>query len=350
MTLVEHDFEAVLHTTEDNETLGRVPIDVDWEPAVESTRLLGLRLESIEVPDLGRDAKVTPIWHAALGKPHVEAFEISIASRKAGEVRKRFPAAYCSSAVLNASKTLATEGKIRDGSEFEFYVTAFRKRPGRGEPRKLFNVKEVAPGIHIREEDVLPFSSRSVRRHPGNPSDLSVFIPEQVLEEAEELTRNSPTKETGGILIGHILRDPASRELYLAVTEQLPAEYTESSSTRVTFTSDTWARVNAALNLRKKNEIILGFWHSHLPVEWCKKCPPERRENCHWARGFFSADDRALHRAVFPRAYSVALVETFTDSGVKHDLFGWVDGQIGPVGFFETPARQEMSSTGGNPS
>ena len=109
----------------------------------------------------------------------------------------------------------------------------------------------MAPGIHIREEDVLPFSSRSVHRHPENPSDFSVYIPEQVLEEAEELTRNSPTKETGGILIGHILRDPASRELYLAVTEQLPAEYTESSSTRVTFTSDTWARVNAALNLRK---------------------------------------------------------------------------------------------------
>ena len=52
------------------------------------------------------------------------------------------------------------------------------------------------------------------------------------------------------------------------------------------------------------------------------------------ASGFFSAQDRALHRAVFPRAYAVALVvNQIAEQEQTFSLFGWRQGLIQARGF-----------------
>ena len=342
MITVKHKFEAVLYTDKDNRTIGRIPLELDFEPAVESARLAGIRQEVLGLDELSSNATLAPIWHSTLGRPHIEGFEVRIESPLGHTTAHRIPLSYCADAVLGASRALEAEGKIREGTEFNFYVTAYGK-PESGEKGSALSlsVKEVTPDIRISEAEMPTIACSGEPEGCDRQSDMPVFIPERVLREAETLTRKSPTKETGGILIGHIHRDSASRELYLLVTEQLAAEYTESTSTQLTFTADTWAAVQAAISLRKDSEIILGFWHSHIPIEWCKRCPPERRKECHWVKGFFSADDRALHRAVFPRAYSIALVETFSEEGVKHDLFGWREGLIKARDFLALPAEQQ---------
>ena len=54
--------------------------------------------------------------------------------------------------------------------------------------------------------------------------------------------------------------------------------------------------------------------------------------------GFLSADDRALHRAVFPRAYSLALVVTDAGRGdPTFALFGWREGVLERRGFGAVP-------------
>ena len=82
--------------------------------------------------------------------------------------------------------------------------------------------------------------------------------------------------------------------------------------------------------------------------EWCKECPEEKRKNCSILRDFFSRDDQALHRTVFPRAYSVALVANdVPDGDLCFSLYGWKQGLITPRGFYigkGAELRQELSA------
>ena len=85
---------------------------------------------------------------------------------------------------------------------------------------------------------------------------------------------------------------------------------------------------------------MVGWWHSHPVLEWCKDCAPEKRAQCALAQGFLSEDDRLLHRTVFPRAYSVALVVNDLESGPTFSLFGWSRGLIAAREF---PSRTEVA-------
>ena len=87
---------------------------------------------------------------------------------------------------------------------------------------------------------------------------------------------------------------------------------------------------------------MLGWWHSHPVREWCKDCTRERQQTCALAAGFLSAHDRALHRHVFPRAYSLALVvNDVACGGPTFSLFGWRDGLLEPRGFLLVGTARE---------
>jgi proteasome lid subunit RPN8/RPN11 len=173
-------------------------------------------------------------------------------------------------------------------------------------------------------------------------AELPVLLPARVLEEAADLARTEEGIETGGLLIGHLHHDQGMAELLVEVTAQLPARHTCGDATKLTFTAQTWTEARATLALRGKDEIMLGWWHSHPVRHWCRNCPLDRQRDCALARGFLSADDRALHRAIFPSAYSVALLASdvaFDD--VSFSLFGWRQGRIERRGFHR---RQEAAS------
>jgi hypothetical protein len=124
------------------------------------------------------------------------------------------------------------------------------------------------------------------------------------------------------------------------VTAQIPAQHVKQELTRLTFTPATWTAVDAALALRGNREIQLGWWHSHPASHWCDECPPEVRQRCPKAGSpagdFFSTHDAALHRAVFPRAYSIALVLSDGCGNAGNPswrLYGWRCGTIAARGF-----------------
>jgi proteasome lid subunit RPN8/RPN11 len=173
---------------------------------------------------------------------------------------------------------------------------------------------------------------------------MPVLIPGALLEEIAERTRAAGENEIGGILLGNLLRDPASFELAVEITAQIPARSAEGSRSRLRFTAETWDDVTRAIELRRSDETWLGTYHSHPARAWCADCPPERRPGCPMQRGFFSDHDRLLHR-VFPRAYSIALVATDAEDGVRHSLFGWRNGLIEPRGFHLSGPRPHMSLT-----
>jgi len=102
---------------------------------------------------------------------------------------------------------------------------------------------------------------------------------------------------------------------------------------KLTFTSDTWTDVRAAVALRNAGELLVGWWHSHPAHAWCKACPLERQRVCQLSTGFLSTEDRALHRAMFVAAFTQALVVTQSAAGLETKLFGWRRGALQPRGF-----------------
>ena len=67
---------------------------------------------------------------------------------------------------------------------------------------------------------------------------------------------------------------------------------------------------------------------------------------CRLRSGFFSEHDRALHGAVFPRAYSVALVANVLEPGEEtFSLFGWRNGRIEERGL-HVIAAPEVTAAG----
>jgi proteasome lid subunit RPN8/RPN11 len=169
-----------------------------------------------------------------------------------------------------------------------------------------------------------------------------------VLCEIGDLAREAGESEMGGLLVGHVRRDVRDDDLFIEVTAQLPARCTGASATRLTFTSDTWAALGDALTQRHFGEIALGWFHSHPVHAWCAKCKPERREVCSLRAGFLSAEDRLLHRAMFPRAYSLALlVNQLTPDASSFVLFGWRRGLLAARGYHRVNAPSLVLSPSG---
>lgn len=71
--------------------------------------------------------------------------------------------------------------------------------------------------------------------------------------------------EEGGFLIGHRRadRDCPGRDL-LAVTAAVPAQSTGASLLRFTFTGESFLRLGDLVASRKRDEQILGWYHTHL--------------------------------------------------------------------------------------
>jgi proteasome lid subunit RPN8/RPN11 len=163
-----------------------------------------------------------------------------------------------------------------------------------------------------------------------------VFLPRRVLDEAVASARRAGDVETGGVLVGRLRRDGASAPpgLFVEITAQVPAPHTRAESTRLTFTAETWAAVQAAITLRRRGEVMLGWWHSHPDFCRLRHCPEERRAACPGAAPFFSPEDVHLHATCFPSAYQVALlVSDSTPDGMTWSLFGWAQGMVTARGF-----------------
>jgi hypothetical protein len=154
--------------------------------------------------------------------------------------------------------------------------------------------------------------------------------------------------ETGGLLLGRLHRylNADDHGIAVEVTAQIPAQFTDASSTSLRFTDETWSAANHALRLRKSagnphaNEIVIGWVHSHPSKQWCNEsCPMETRLTCPKQAPFFSSDDLTLHREVFPKAYHLALLVNVADAGTTVSAFAADRGVMRQVPYHVTPTN-----------
>jgi proteasome lid subunit RPN8/RPN11 len=309
--------------------LGQARIDPDFEPAREWSFFLGLQDEKLSPEAACRPASVIPLWHDGLGEPYVRGFRVEIGADSSMPFSVEFDTEYFRPLAFRASSEFVQEGLLEAAGTFQYVACAFPEPP-KAAARSFF-ARELPAPLPIREGALADFLPRSSPDHTFSEPSLAmpVFLPSHVLEETEELASRAGENETGGILIGHLCRDAERRLLFVEVTAQVSARHVRADSESLTFTAQTWTDVRAVLELRRSAELMVGWWHSHPVRLWCAKCPIERQKICRLSRDFLSEQDRRLHRTIFPRAYSVALVINDTAFGpMTHSLFSWDRGRI----------------------
>lgn len=324
--------------TQDGQPLGGPweLVDLDDEPARECARFQSFLRRGTAVAS---PVTVVPRWDEKSGKPYVGGLRVLCDG-----IRNDVPRRFFEAEARRYSRQLLAEGVLQKGDLFRYVITARTGAQEAPAPAGLcIDVVEEPMSwrfLAAAPEDLVEAPVVPAGDEFGYSGDVPVYLPEHVLDEASELTLRNPEVETGGILIGYLCRHAESGRAGLVVAAQIAATETEAGEAHLTFTPRTWAAVHHALALRRDGSLIVGWWHSHPASQWCKPdCAEEARANCPLNRSFFSEMDVNVHRTVFCQGYSVALVLTNTENGIKHALYGWRNGLVQRRAFHVTGCR-----------
>jgi proteasome lid subunit RPN8/RPN11 len=325
MQTPRYQFAIEMLTHDGATSLGLYPVEVDWEPALEHLRLAALRRGIGNGAPGGENASIDPVWSRETGEPQMVGARLSD-----GEFVSEVALAYFKPLAVEISGELVEKKLLKSGELFLFRLYAFRRATEqRARSKGGFTVRDATPRIPFVDSPLAALLEKSAPSGDAETGEVPVFIPQHVLNEVEAITLEAGPLETGGILIGHIHRDASIPDIALLVTAQIPAPHTQSKTTALTFTAETWTAVQAALDLRKSGEMMVGWWHSHPSFAFCNsECSAERRKVCALQKPFLSNDDVVLHRTVFPKGYHVALLANNADAGLEFALFGWSGGTV----------------------
>lgn len=338
---------AIALYREDGTCVEQVPVSVDWDPALEWAWLQGLRSNRLQLADGTRSSAIRPLWSAEAREPYLDGFRVTICSDDGDGATEDFPAAYFNGLAKQVTEKLLEKGHLKNEEQVRYLPVAFfDDGHANAGPVSPYKSRELPPAITFKESSLADFIERSSACDEVGAEEMPIVISQSILDETRELTRAAGAKETGGVLIGHLHRDAERPEVFAELTAQIPAVHTISDVKKLTFTPETWTAVQAAVDLRRRNEIFLGWWHSHPVKEWCKDCPEEKRSVCPFAKGFLSTEDQHLHRTIFPRAFTCAItVNDVSDDEITHTLFGWRQGVLARRGYYLTPEGGVQNAT-----
>jgi proteasome lid subunit RPN8/RPN11 len=305
-------------------------VTVDWLPAIEYAHFAGIRAGALPAATAPPPSRLDPIWEADSGPPFVTGVRVGFEVDGGVPFTADVPSAYFNAAAREASAAYVKDGRLEGGQNFRYRVTAFpvdapaAEAPAQGSG---LEIEAVPQPLAVLDTPIARFLDEALLIGHDDADDMPVFVPHRLLEETRHRVREADDVEIGGVLLGRLHRDPTRRDvLFVELTAQLPAHHTHGNAAKLTFTPDTWAAARDALALRNDGESILGWYHSH--PDWCKNCDADRQAVCPLRGIFFSADDVAVQRTVFPRAYHLGLLLSNRPAGIIPALFGWRFGSV----------------------
>ncbi len=137
---------------------------------------------------------------------------------------------------------------------------------------------------------------------------FSIFVHHNVIEEIDSFLISDVNNECGGVLLGKVFKTETNK-LFIEIDNFIIAKNTKSSLSRLTFTHDTWNGINNELEVYHKDEIILGWFHSH-PGHGV----------------FLSGYDIFIQENFFNEEFMIAYV--YDPVNNERAFFQWRDGQI----------------------
>ena len=316
--------------------VGQAKIDPDWAPAIEAANLDRLRrFPPISALCAYSRGVIEPLYHAAARAPFTSGARVTLPLPDGDVMAVDLPLEYFGDLAQALANQLVRMGKLSPGEEFRYLVCAY-PRPGSEDAQpssRGLSVEELEQPLPIAALDRRSLLAEARTSGSFTPGDLEVIIPESVLVETGVLSRGARDVETGGFLIGNLARDIETGNLFALVTAQIPAQNTVAAAARLTFTPDCWTAASAAISIRNRGELMLGWWHSHPVAAWAVSDQPsgeavEFPQSHGTHTPFFSSMDCHLHRVCFSRAYHLGLVVTVDTDALNWSLFGWRQGWI----------------------
>jgi hypothetical protein len=310
----------------DGEPIGRYPVDVDWEPACQWARHLAICEGHRD--GWNDSAHIVPIWKRR-GRPVLAGFRVLLTSRGQKSVACDFATKNVFAAPARAlSSALVDAGTLSPGEVFQYLALASKDPDGTPPASRLhLAVRDDEPSDAPRVREAALADAIAGAAHIGEPiqDEIPVIVGSRVLDEIVALTHAAGPVETGGGLLGHLLRDASVSTVFARITAQVPV-HGEASATRLAFTSEAWHELQREADARAMRERLVGWWHSHPVADWNgdETGSSDSADDRSAMRDCFSEQDTALHRTVFPGAHCVALVANrLAANVVKFSVFGW---------------------------
>jgi proteasome lid subunit RPN8/RPN11 len=147
------------------------------------------------------------------------------------------------------------------------------------------------------------------------PNTVAIFLHQAVLDQVLEYSEQDLHRELGGFLLGGFYQD---QRPYVEIRHFLPAVDATSRAASLTFTHDTWARLNRDVEVQYPDQRVLGWQHTHPNMGL-----------------FLSGYDLFIHRHFFPQPWQIAMV--VDPCRCEFEFFQWRDGEIVDCGFFFLP-------------
>jgi proteasome lid subunit RPN8/RPN11 len=318
--------------SDEGRSVGQLPIEPDWMPALECATFEGVRQGRLPALATIPSGVVEPLWSDTVGEPYVSAFRAVVADEGGELVSVHIPVGYVSALAERASRQFVEQGLLGAGQPFRYLVCAYPMAPESWTDAGNGMTAASGDPLPVSKTVLQPFLDASVHSGQEGQNDVPVFVPQDVIDDAFEMARGAGDTEAGGVLLGRLHFDSNQPEFFVELTALIPAPHGVSTATKFTFTPETWAAMNAAVRSRGRQESPLGWLHSH--PDWCKACPPDKRRDCKRTNAFFSADDVLLHRTCFSRAFHTAmLISDSVASGLSVSFFGWRQGVVAARGF-----------------
>ena len=272
------------------------------------------------------------------GSPRAVGFVVEVSTSDDGIHRAAFEVNHFRSRARSIASELLRQGRISKGSTLLYGLSACpRSEAGADRNPPLFTLDQPTAEVAIRPGFRDALGPEDTWDSP-RPADIPVIVHRQVIVDALAEAGAAAEHEIGGFLLGHLRRDTASRQVFLEVTELVPAQNTTATATSLTFTPDSWSHVRRLIDLRGQGEILVGWMHSH-PFRFCAECAVPATEECIAKILFFSRDDEFLMETAFPLPFMdglLAAVEPRLPAALGHPsvrLFGWDKGAIRARGF-----------------
>lgn len=330
-----HGFVVLLSRSgagpDDEGRLGAFALDVDFSPAVEAAKFAAARVGELPLGASVARATIVPRTSRLDGPPFLMGVSVVLDLGGGRERVEHFGNAFFEAHAQLAAEGLVRDGKLKPGEEFSYRIAARHLGDERARPVDASTKHVVTKALSA---SWVPHTSSLAERFRGAApigdvvlEDPPLFVPASVAKAIIEHAVAARPNECGGVLLGHVLRDPDERELFVEVTAHVPAP-AQQSATRFKFSSEIWGAADAAIRLRGASERMVGWVHSHPADDW-----KEGDESVGPFGTFFSAHDVVLHQTVFPAAWGAALLVTILDGAPRVSAWGWRRGRVVQRGF-----------------
>ena len=95
----------------------------------------------------------------------------------------------------------------------------------------------------------------------GRDQAFRIFLDPRVHQAIDKHANADSTVEICGVLVGKLGRDDSGP--FVAITESIEGDAAASKFAEVTFTHETWSKINAEMDSKYSNLAIVGWYHTH---------------------------------------------------------------------------------------